>query len=187
MQRTPSRSCSRSWRSHMRKLFFALAAIIVFILYLAQFANAQTNQNFRARFAPFDSSATGARLLRLTPTQQTVITNVLAVQAPCPSPQPGVLCADFSTLASPGDTIRFRLCQSNTAGESCTGCGGVDPCDTPDRFATLPTPTATATATPTSTRTVTPVATTTPTRSATPTPTPTRLAPPILHGVDPSN
>lgn len=169
----------------MRRLFFALAAIVVFILYLSTFVQAQTSHNLRAKFAPFDSSATGARLLAISPVPSTVIPNVLTVQGPCPSPVPGVLCADFAMPGSPGDTIRFRLCQSNSAGESCTGCNGVDPCDSPDRFATLPTPTATATITPT--RTTTPIVTSTPTRTATPTPTPTRLAPPILHGVEPSN
>lgn len=169
----------------MRKLLIAIATIAVFVLFLSSLVHAQTNQNFRAKFAPFHATATAARLLRVTPTTSTVIPDVLAVQGPCPSPEPGVLCATFSTQASPGDTIRFRLCQSNSAGESCTGCNGVDPCDSPDRFATLPTPTATATNTPTRTptRTPTPVLTAT----ATPTPTPTRLAPPILHGVEPSN
>ena len=166
----------------MRRLIIAVSTIVVFVLYLwsAVFA-----ADFRARFGAFHETATGARLLRLTPTEQTVIPNVLAVQGPCPSPQPGVTCADFATTASPGDTIRFRLCQSNSAGEACTGCNGALPCDTPDQFAVLPTATATRTATPTRTTTPTVIATLTATRTATPQPTPTRLAPPVLHGVEP--
>ena len=159
----------------MRRLFFAITTIVIFMLYLATFASAQTNRDFRAKFAPFHAKATGARLMRITPTASTVIPDVLAVQGPCPSPEPGVLCATFSTLASPGDTIRFRLCQSNSGGEACTGCNCVEPCDYPDRYATLPTPSPTGSSTPTRT----------PSRTPTPTPTATRLAPPILHGVEP--
>jgi len=129
---------------------------------------------FRARFAPFASNATAARMLRVSSPDVVVLPDAFVAQQECDPPQAGVLCAYFITPASPGEELRFRLCQSNGAGEACTGCGGATQCDTPDRFATIPTATPTATVTPTTTATASP--TLTPTRSPTPVLTATRTA-----------